>query len=260
MSQVTLLPERIGRIFVDALRDWSATAALVRYALAHIVALRHPVVARVLYRQIYFTGIEALRAISLIALLTGIVIIVETVSLVGHQPAILGQIMLWVVVRELGPLLTGIVIIARSSSAAAAELATMKIRGEMNSLRVMGIDPMDILIVPRIVGMTLSVVAVTFYFQLTAILGGFAATSIWYGVPLRQGLQGVIDLMTVTEILASLTKALAFGIMIAATSCSFGLRAKGTVTAVPQAATGAVMRGIITLFLLDGVITYLFFV
>jgi phospholipid/cholesterol/gamma-HCH transport system permease protein len=152
------------------------------------------------------------------------------------------------------------VIIARSSSAAAAELATMKIRGEMNSLRVMGIDPMDALIVPRIVGVTLSVVAVTFYFQLTAILGGSAVMSLWYGTPLRQGLQGLIDLMSVKEIIASFTKAFAFGLMIAATSCYFGLRAKGAMTAVPQAATGAVMRNMITLFLLDGLITYLFFV
>ncbi len=255
-----LQPERVGRPFVAAVRDWAGVFGLLRYTLARLRLLGHPVIALVLQRQIYFTGIEALSAISFIALLTGIVITTQTISLVGHNPALLGQAMLWVVVRELGPLLTAIVIIARSSSAAASELAAMKIRGEMDSLRMMGIDPMDALIVPRIAGVTLSVIAVTFYFQVVAILGGFAFTALWHGVPFLQDLQGLIGLMSLREVLASFTKALVFGLMISGTSCYFGLRAKGSMTAVPQAATGAVMRNMMTLFLLDGVITYGFFV
>jgi phospholipid/cholesterol/gamma-HCH transport system permease protein len=253
-------PEWIGRRFVMAFRDWGAVLTLIRYTIMHLRRIGHPVVSTVLQRQVYFTGIEALPAVSFIALLTGIVITTQTTSLVGNMPGVLGRVMLWVVVRELGPVLTAIVIIARSSSASASELAAMKIRGEMNSLRLMGIDPMDALIIPRIVGVTLSVVAVTFYFQVTAILGGFAFTALWHGTPMRQDMEGLIQLLSLKEVIASFTKAFVFGLMISATSCYFGLRAKGAMTAVPQAATGAVMRNLMTLFLLDGLITYLFFV
>lgn len=257
---VAFLPERVGRIFVSAFRDWSGTFALVGYALRRLSLFRRPLVTEVLQRQIYFTGIQALPAVGLIALLTGIVITTQTTVLVGHNPAVLGQILLWVVVRELGPLLTAIIIIARSSSAAASELASMKIRGEMNSLRLMGIDPMDILIVPRIVGVALSVMAMTFYFQIIALLGGFGFTSLWQGVPLVHYLDGFMALLSLKEVMGSFSKSLLFGLMIAGTSCYFGLRARGAMTAVPQAATGAVMRNLMSLFLLDGLVTYVFYV
>lgn len=168
--------------------------------------------------------------------------------------------MLWTVVRELGPLLSAIVIIARSSSATASELASMKIRGEINHLRLMGIPPGDYLVVPRIVGITLSVVAVTFYFQMTAIMTGYAFASMLGYMPFIKSISGVISILSMMEVLVSLLKAFVFGLVISITSCYYGMRATGTVTAIPRAATGAVMRNLLTIFLLDGVITYVFFV
>ena len=168
--------------------------------------------------------------------------------------------MLWTVVRELGPLLSAIVIIARSSSATASELASMKIRGELDSLRLMGISPGKYLVVPRIAGITFSVVAVTFYFQITAIVMGYAFASLTGAMPFVKSISGVLSTLTMTEALVSLLKALVFGLVIAISSCYYGLKVTGSVTAVPRAATGAVMRNLLTIFLLDGVITYAFFV
>jgi phospholipid/cholesterol/gamma-HCH transport system permease protein len=136
----------------------------------------------------------------------------------------------------------------------------MKMRGEMNSLRMMGIDPMDYLVVPRVLGVTLSVMAVTFYFQIIAVLGGFSFTALWHQTPLVQYMDGITALISLREVFASFAKSLVFGLMISGTSCLFGLRAQGGATAVPKAATGAVMRNMITLFLLDGLLTYVFFV
>ncbi|HSD96309.1 MAG TPA: ABC transporter permease, partial [Sulfuricaulis sp.] len=169
------------------------------------------------------------------------------------------KIMLWTVVRELGPLLSAIVIIARSSSATASELASMKIRGEIDHLRFMGISPGDYLVVPRIAGITLSVVAVTFYFQMTAIVMGYAFAAVMGFMPFIKSLSGVITTLSLAEVLVSLLKAFVFGLVISITSCYYGLRASGTVTAIPRAATGAVMRNLLTIFLLDGIISYAFF-
>jgi phospholipid/cholesterol/gamma-HCH transport system permease protein len=253
-------PGRIGRAVLGAGDYWKGFHELLFYSLRRLGALGKPPVRLVFFKQIYFTGIEALGAVTVIAALSGIVITTQITSLVGQNIALTAKIMLWTVVRELGPLLSAIVIIARSSSATASELASMKIRGEIDHLRFMGIAPGDYLMVPRIAGITLSVVAVTFYFQMTAIVMGYTFAAIMGFMPFVKSITGVISTLSMTEVLVSLLKAFVFGLVISITSCYYGLRAIGTVTAIPRAATGAVMRNLLTIFLLDGIITYAFFV
>lgn len=255
-----ILPEVVGRTFIGFGAYGKGVYALVRYSLGHLGQLGLVPVRRVFYKQIYFTGIEAVGAVSLIALLAGIAITSQITSLVGQNPALMAKILLWTIVRELGPLLTAIVIIARSSSATASELATMNIRGELSSLRALGINPLDYLVLPRVIGITMSVVAVTVYFQIIAILSGLAVVSAMQNISFVEYLRGVLTLLTMKEVLVSFLKAVTFGLFISATSCYFGLGVSGSVTQVPQAATRAVVRNMLMLFLLDGVLTYAFFV
>lgn len=253
-------PEAVGRTFINLGAYWKGVFDFGRYALGHLGLLRLAPVRRVFFKQIYFTGIEAIGAVSLIALLAGIAITSQITSLVGQNPALMAKILLWTIVRELGPLLTAIVIIARSSSATASELATMNIRGELNSLRALGINPLDYLVLPRLAGITMSVVMVTAYFQIVAILSGLATVSALQNISFVEHLRGMLVLLTMKEVLVSMFKAVTFGLLISATSCYFGLSVRGSVTQVPQAATRAVMRNMLMLFLFDGVITYAFFV
>jgi phospholipid/cholesterol/gamma-HCH transport system permease protein len=253
-------PETVGRAFIDVGAYGRGLYELVRDALGRLRRLKLAPVRRVFYKQIYFTGIEAIGAVSLIALLAGIAITSQITSLAGQNPPLMAKILLWTIVRELGPLLTAIVIIARSSSATASELATMNIRGELNSLRAVGINPLDYLIVPRLTGITTSVVAVTAYFQIIAVLSGLAVVSALQNISFVEHLRGMLVLLTMKEILVSMLKAVTFGLFISATSCYFGLSVRGSVTQVPQAATRAVMRNLLMLFLLDGLLTYLFLV
>jgi phospholipid/cholesterol/gamma-HCH transport system permease protein len=252
-------PEAIGRALIEFVRDGAGWWQLLLAAAREWRALANQPVRLVLYKQIYFTGIEALGAIGFIAALSGIVVTTEVASVAGSEHTLTAKVMIWVVVRELGPLLTAIVIIARSSSATASELATMSIRGELDSLRGMGISPYAYLIVPRLVGITLAVVAVTFYFQFIAVIVGYVFTVLARGTPLLTLLGGVVSLLTLTEAGVSIAKAFVFGVVIATTSCYFGMRARGTVTAVPRAATGAVIRNLLAVFFLDGLITYVAF-
>ncbi len=260
MGTTLLNPGRIGRAVLGATDYWKGFHELFFYSLRRLGALGRPPVRQVLFKQIYFTGIEALGAVTVIAALSGIVVTTQVTSLVGQDIALTAKIMLWTVVRELGPLLSAIAIIARSSSATASELASMKIRGEIDHLRFMGIAPGDYLLVPRVAGITLSVVAVTFYFQMTAIVMGYAFAAATGSLPFVKSITGVISTLSMIEVLVSLLKAFVFGLVISITSCYYGLRATGTVTAIPRAATGAVMRNLLTVFLLDGIISYVFFV
>ncbi len=254
-----LSPEHIGRSLFNVVWYALGFLALLRHALANLPVLAIPPVRRVFFKQIYFTGVEALGAVSFIAVLSGIVITTQITSLVGVNATLTAKILLWTVVRELGPLLTAIIIIARSSSAAASELAAMKVHGELNALRQMGIEPMDYLIVPRIVGITLSVMAVTFYFQMTAIVVGIGFTALARDIPFVDTLANVASLLSLVEVTTSLFKTLAFGLVISITSCYYGLRAPLSATAIPQAATAAVMQNLLTVFFLDGLITYAVF-
>jgi phospholipid/cholesterol/gamma-HCH transport system permease protein len=252
-------PEAIGRAALALVGNGVRWFKVTIEGIGQLRALRRAPARLVFLRQIYFTGVEALTAVGLIAVLSGIVVITEVASLVGQETKIVARVALWTIVRELGPVLTAVVVIARSSSAAASELASMNVRGELDSLRAMGISPAAYLVAPRLAGITLAVVALTFYFQFIAILVGYLFTGYAQGTPLVTALGNVVSLLTLTEVGVSVTKSFVFGLVIASTSCYFGLSARGGVTAVPRAATGAVVRNLLAVFFLDGLITYVAF-
>jgi phospholipid/cholesterol/gamma-HCH transport system permease protein len=256
-----IAPERIGRPLLAAYLHWRGFLGLLRYAAGRLRVLRLAPVREVFYRQIYFSGVQAMGAVALIAAIAGLVITTQTTSLIGAaNPGVTAKILLWTLVRELGPLLSAIVIIARSSAATTSELANMRLRGELDNLRRLGIEPLDYLIVPRIAGITLAVVAVTFYFQVIAVVSGLGLTALLRDFSFARGLESMVALLSVREVLISLLKAILFGLVIAATSCLYGLRVERSVTAIPRAVTSAVLQNVMTLFLLDAIVTWVFFV
>lgn len=214
-------------------------------------------VRAVLLKQIYFTGLQASGIVITIAVLLGIVIITQVISLVGHNGSLTGKILVWIVLRELAPLLTAIVIIARSGTAIATELGTMKLNKEIEALQMMGISSERYLVFPRIAGVTLSVVVLTLYSVFFAFLASFIAASLGWHIPFEQFSQGVISAIGTQEIVIVFTKSILFGLFISATCCSYGLRVSSSVTEIPQSATKAVISSLFAVFLLDGVITYL---
>ncbi len=224
-----------------------------------IRALRHGFAAikMVLLKQIYFTGLEAAKIIVIIAVIIGTVIIAQIVSLVGNNGSLTGKILVWVVLRELAPLLTAIVVIARSGTAIATELGSMKINGEIESIEMLGIPTASYLVMPRILGVTTAIVVLTIYFVLTSFIGSFLVASIGWHVPYQQFIQGIITSLGLKEVVVLLVKSTLFGLFISSTCCWYGLNVGRSATEVPQAATKAVMTSLFAVFMLDGLITYL---
>ena len=222
-------------------------------------ALRHgnAAISKVVFKQIYFTGLEASGIIVTIAVLLGAVIITQVVSLVGNDGSLTGKILVWVVMRELAPLLTAIIVIARSGTAIAAELGSMKINGEIDAIEMLGIPADRYLIMPRILGVTISVVILTFYFVLSACMASFLIASIGWHIPYQQFVQGIMLSLGATEVIMLFSKSLVFGLFVSATCCCYGLGVGRSATEIPQAATKAVMTSLFAVFFLDGVITYL---
>ncbi len=214
-------------------------------------------IGMVLLRQLYFTGLDATRIIVLIALIIATVIIAQVQSLVGDNGSLTGKILVWVVLRELAPLLTAIIVIARSGTAIATELGAMKINGEIDSIEMLGITTDNYLVMPRIVGVTTCMMVLTLYFVLTVFVGSFAVASIGWHIPYDQLFQGIIASLGIKEVVMLFSKSLFFGMFVSAICCWYGLGVGRSATEIPQAATRAVMTSLFAVFVLDGLLTYL---
>lgn len=227
--------------------------------LCRLPALARWPVRQVLLKQLYFTGMESLETVGMVGCLVGLIVITEINNLVGRNELLTMKIMIWTIVRELGPLLSAIVVIGRSSSAFASELSSMQVNGEIKSLRNMAISPISYLVVPRVLAMTLATVALTFYFQVAAICTGWAVTAMRMDIALSSEIINFFEIIGFREIAASLLKSAVFGVLVSLVSCYHGMRRKSAMTEVPQAVSQAVIRSLMAVFIADGVITLLVF-
>jgi phospholipid/cholesterol/gamma-HCH transport system permease protein len=251
---------RLGRWSLLRLSLVSDILAILGQAFKNLLpALRYgnAAIRKVLFKQIYFTGLEAAGIIVTIAVILGAVVITQVVSLVGNNGSLTGKILVWVVLRELAPLLTAVIVVARSGTAIAAELGSMKISGEIETIEMLGIPSDRYLILPRIMGVTVSVVILTFYFVLSSCVASFLIASFGWNIPYQQFVQGIMQSLGATEVIVLFSKSLIFGLFVSATCCCYGLSVGRSATEIPQAATKAVMTSLFAVFFLDALITYL---
>ncbi len=155
--------------------------------------------------------------------------------------------------RELGPLITAIVLAGRSGSAFAAEIGTMKVDEELDALRTMGLEPVRFLVVPRIVAATLAMPVLTIFCELAGLVGG-ALVLRMTGVPPAVYWQHVTDMSSMFAILFGLGKGALFGLLVALVGCGAGMRTKSTADGVGVAATGAVVGSLVVIALADGIL------
>ncbi|MGA7750818.1 MAG: ABC transporter permease, partial [Gallionella sp.] len=189
-------------------RDSMVLVGKVLHALPAVV--KWPV-RNALLKQLYFTGIQSVGPITVMAFLAGLIVVMQVSNLVGRNELLTLQALIWTVVRELGPLLTAIVIVGRSSSAIASELAAMQVNGEIKSLRRMGISPVAYLVVSRMLAMTITLV-LTFYFQVIAIGTGMIVTAWHIDVSLFGEVGHFFEMISYPEIFAASLKSICFGI------------------------------------------------
>jgi phospholipid/cholesterol/gamma-HCH transport system permease protein len=260
MNRRSVIFVRLGRWTLVRLSFVSDVFAMLGQALGNFLpALRHgnAAIRKVLFKQIYFTGLEASGIIVTVAVMLGAVIITQVVSLVGDNGSLTGKILVWVVLRELAPLLTAIIVIARSGTAIAAELGSMKINGEIDAIEMLGIPAERYLILPRILGVTISVIILSFYFVLSSFVASFLIASFGWHIPYQQFVQGIMLSLGASEVIVLFSKSLVFGLFVSATCCCYGLSVGRSATEIPQAATKAVMTSLFAVFFLDGLVTYL---
>jgi phospholipid/cholesterol/gamma-HCH transport system permease protein len=245
----------LGARSIAAVSEVLQVATLVGYAgwrLTVGLARERPVSRQVLVRQILFTGVEALPFTALLATLIGIGVVVQAgLNLMGSgQAALLGRLLVVVVVRELGPLVAGLIVIARSGTAMVVEMGNMRVGGEIEALEGLGIDPFDYLVVPRLGGMVASWVGLSLYFVACSLLMGLLAANLVSAQAPSLGEFVVIlgEHLSGMDIVAFSAKTVVPALAVAAIACLQGLRAGPAVTDVPRAATRATVASIGALF------------
>lgn len=257
---------RLGERTLDKLLFFVHVIAVAASVVVVAVRPRHwpRTVRDVLARQILFTGVEATRFISLIALLVGVSIVVQVHVLLTRvgQSDLLGPILVAVIIRELGPLLTNFVIIGRSGAAVTTELGNMKINGEIGVLDSQGLDPFTYLVLPRAIGMMISVFCLTIVFIVVAFGSGFLSGVLMganTGTP-RMFMDSVMGALTPTDVISLLAKALVPPLLTATICCVEGFGIDKAVTEVPQATTRSLMKSVGMLFLFSALVSVLAFI
>jgi len=205
---------------------------------------------RGLFMQVRFTAVDALPIIAGLALLIGALVIAQ-----AHAQAVkfgvseaLGQLLATVIVRELGPLFAAIIVVARSGTAIASELATARVMGEVTALEALGVDPVQLMVLPRLVGCAISVAILAVYFDATAIIGGLVTTSTLANLPPGDYLESLRLGMRTSDALLVLAKGATFGLGTAGICCWAGLRAARTPAAIPQSVTKGVVFAMVYVF------------
>lgn len=239
-------------------RELEGTAYLLMHTIRRLGMLRLPPVMEELIRQIYFTGAAATAGIVLRGAFIGTLIIAYVIEVLDADAALAVKLLLLVVLREVGPLIAVVLVVQRSGAAVATELALKEISGEIASLRRMRIDPYDYLVVPRVVAMTLSLAALTFYVQVIAVGGGMVLSSLIVEVPLDEMLTYFFNLASPLDLVYSFIKSLMFGAALALVACYNGLHpGSRSINAVPRAAIRAVSEGLLLVMLLNVIFAYL---
>jgi len=249
----------VGRVAVD-LRQQIGFVGELSAAVA--MAIRHPGRVRWgdILRVMELAGVNALPIVARIGLLLGLILAFQSAIALSRYGAELfvANLVALSLFRELGPLMTAIILTARSGSAFAAEIGTMKVNEEVDALITMGLDPVRFLVVPRVLGAVVVTPLLTVFANLFGLIGA-AVVVRSLGYPLVTYVNQVVSAVNVTAAVGGLVKAFVFGVLVAAVGCLRGLQTQSGASAVGDATTRAVVSGIVLIVLADGLFSVLFY-
>ena len=221
---------------------------------------------RLVYEQMFLSGIQTLHVVILVGLVIGMIVSLQTgieLSKLGQQDQI-GTIVAVSMAREMGPFITAIVLAASVGSAIAAELGTMSVSNELDALKVMSIDRLSLLVLPRLVGLALIAPLLTLVCDSVGIIGGMWVAESQLHVGKEMYMTSAIDAMRTTgfllnipkDLYAGLIKSFVFGGLIATVACNEGLKAQGGALGVGRATRAAVRDSIIGIIVTNYFMTW----
>lgn len=203
-------------------------------------------------------GISALPIVGLVAFLIGVILSFQ--AAIGMQQfgavSFVGPLAALGIVREMGPLITAILLAGRSSAAFAAEIGTMTVNSEVDALVTGGLSPIRFLVVPRVLAGILVAPILTLFADIVSIFSSMLTMQI-YGIPFINFYNGMLAAVDVEDVLSGLVKATLFGVVVSAMGCLRGMQTGTGAAAVGISATRAVVSSIVMIVLVDGIFAYI---
>lgn len=211
----------------------------------------------VLKMQILFTGVNALSIVAVLSLAIGAVIIIQGLTVLPQlgQGQLIYTILITVITRELGPILTAFIVISRSGTAISTELGNMVVDHQIEAYMATGLNPITYLAVPRVLGVVISLVLLNIYFNFFGLVGSFLVTQLVQPLALEEYLFGLYGSVTLTDFVASFVKSIVFGVLIGCVATYQGLAVERAGTEVPVRAIKSVGQGITLTVIANAAIT-----
>jgi phospholipid/cholesterol/gamma-HCH transport system permease protein len=205
-----------------------------------------PVTASVT-RELDVLGFGAIRLVSASALLVGLITVFQAAyQLAPYGAEVVGaRALAWFVAREIGPIVVAILVVARSAAAIAGEFASMAANGEIDALRVMGLDPVKYLVVPKLAALIIALPTLTAIAVMLAVIGGWIGMSVVLGYNTALYLEHLHESLALRDLGVGLAKSLLFASIIGIVAADEGLRVERRVSAIGAAATRSVVYGLL---------------
>ena len=206
------------------------------------------------------TGADAVPIVILICFLMGVILAYQGLAQLSRfgLSIFVSNLVGYSIVRELGPLMVAIICTGRAGSAFAAELGTMKVNEEIDALKTMGLKPVNILVVPKIVALIIVMPMLTVIGDFVGVIGGGLITEFASNISFYEYMHKITSSMIPANIFESLTKSVVFAFLVAAIGCFRGLEADNDAKGVGNATTSAVVSGIFLIVLADTLLTFLY--
>jgi phospholipid/cholesterol/gamma-HCH transport system permease protein len=253
------LLDRFGRATINFFEYAGGLTLLSAESVGFMVRLRIRIAETI--SQCALLGVQSLVIVMLTSLFTGMVISLESAqqAVAYGFGNVVGGAVAYASVRELGPMLTAVVVAGRVGSAIAAELGSMVVTEQIEALRSMGLEPPRFLVVPRLTAMLLMLPLLTIFADVVSILGGAWIAQTYAHISYDAFIASVRESISFIDVLKGVFKAFVFAVIIAMVGAYQGLSTRGGAAGVGQATTGAVVLAIILIFVSNFVLSFLLF-
>jgi phospholipid/cholesterol/gamma-HCH transport system permease protein len=259
MNAVIDLPGALGRTVLTFLGAIGSTVLFGFVGLSHLV--RPPFYGRLFWRSFVDFAYFSLPVVAMTAIFSGMVIALQSYTGFARYGATsaVANIVLISVVRELAPVLAGLMVAGRVGAAMAAELGTMRVTDQIDALRTLSTDPMKYLIAPRLLAGLLALPLLVLVADILGVMGGFIVATAKLGFSAHSYLTNSINFLQWNDVNLSLVKAAVFGLLVSLMGCYHGFNSRGGAQGVGAATTSAVVSASILILGFDYALTELFF-
>ena len=253
----------IGRATLTALDELRALLAFVGELVwrgAPLLLQPWRVRWREVIHEIDAAGLRAIGIIGLLSFLIGMVMAYQagaTLATYGANILIVNLVSI-ITLRELGPLLTAILVAGRTGSSYTAQIGTMRITEEVDALRALGLSPFEMLVLPKVIALVITLPLLALFADVMGLAGGGVVAAVGYGVPLSEYVARIPQVVGLKTLVLGLVKAPVFAVVIALVGCMQGLRVAGSAAAVGRATTVSVVQAIFLVIVIDASFSVLY--